>query len=125
MLQPTKDKVYVSWEEVMQFCEKVCERFKGVAGVYGIPRGGVIFAVIISNLLDIPMLAAPCSGCLVVDDIADTGETLIHYEERGYRIATMFYNKLSQIRPEYYFKEKNDLWIVYPWEVQNESNRNI
>lgn len=118
MLQPTKDKVFVTWEDVIEYCKAVSERFKGVTGVYGIPRGGSIFAVIISHMLDIPMLAAPCKNCLVVDDIADTGETLIHYKQCGYKITTMFYNKISAVRPDFSLKEKKDLWIVYPWEAQ-------
>ena len=118
MLQPTKDKVYVSWEQVTQYCIKVCETFKGITGVYGIPRGGLVFAVIVSNILDVPMLAAPCEGCLVIDDISDTGETLIHYKERGYKISTMFYNSISAVKPDYYYREKNDKWIVYPWEAE-------
>ena len=118
MLQPTKDKVYVTWDDVTEYCIQVGKRFKNITGVYGIPRGGYVFAVIISNIFDVPMLAAPCEGCLVVDDIADTGETLIHYKERGYRISTMYYNKISAVTPDYYYKEKNDLWIVYPWEAE-------
>lgn len=118
MLQLTKDKVYVTWEEVMQYCKLAAECFEGVKGVYGIPRGGLVFAVILSHMLNVPLLAAPCEGCLVVDDIADTGETLVHYKQCGYKITTMFYNKISVVKPDFSMKEKNDLWIVYPWEEQ-------
>ena len=54
-----------------------------------------------------------------IDDIADTGETLIHYKQRGYKISTMFYNRgVSAVKPDLYMREKKDLWIVYPWEVK-------
>lgn len=90
---------------------------KNPSGVYGIPRGGNILATLISYYYDIPLLQAPAKGCIVVDDIADTGETLLHYKSKGYFITTMYYHKQSKVVPDIWFAEKNDEWIVYPWET--------
>ena len=84
------------------------------AGVYGIPRGGCVMAAVISNRLNIPMLAAPCKGCIVVDDIA---VTLKHYQECGYPIYTWMYKTKSIVKPDWYYDiAADDEWIVFPWE---------
>ena len=86
-------------------------------GVYGIPRGGCVMAAVISNRLNIPMLAAPCKGCIVVDDIADSGITLKHYKDCGYPIYTWGYKTKSIVKPDWYYEIfKEDDWIIFPWE---------
>jgi len=59
---------------------------------------------------------------LVVDDVADTGESLrlvrAHLGEQGateVKIATIYYKPWSVIIPDYYEKETST-WIVFPWE---------
>ena len=120
-------KKYVSWEEVEQFIDKLEEQVKpieGIQGVYGLPRGGLVLAVMVSHRLDIPLLMSPSHNCIIVDDICDSGESLIHYvnntsgENRGSNyIATLYYksNELN-IVPDLYIWEKGDDWIVFPWE---------
>ena len=112
------DKTYVSWKDVYKFVDSVADRFEdaNITGVYGIPRGGLVFAVMLSHRLAVPMLMAPSDGCLIVDDIADTGITLQHYRQEHYSIATMFYHEQSKIVPDFWMFEKKDKWIVFPWE---------
>ncbi len=120
-------KEFVSWDQVESFVDDVIKRyeFSGITGVYGIPRGGMIMAVRISYKMDIPLLMAPYKGCLIIDDISDTGETLIHYdrntsgggESKGYHIVTMYYRKGSLVVPEFYKFTKEEKWIVFPWEA--------
>ena len=122
-MQP--EKVYVSWKDMEEFAESLIQEmnkqnFKPT-GVYGVPRGGLILATLISYKLDIPLLMNASKGCLIVDDIADSGRTLIHFTENDtqfnkYFIATMYYHKRSIVKPNYYKYEKNDKWIVFPWE---------
>lgn len=120
------NKFYVSWEDLTQFVDELIDEMKQKnfkpTGVYGIPRGGLILATLISYKLDIPLLMAACEGCLIVDDIADSGRTLIHYTSNDtqfnkHYIATMFYHKRSMVTPNFYKFEKDDKWIVFPWEV--------
>ena len=122
-MQP--EKVYVSWKDMEEFVDSLIEEmnkqnFKPT-GVYGIPRGGLILATLISYKLDIPLFMNASKGCLIIDDIADSGRTLLHYTENDtqfnrYFIATMFYHQRSIVKPNYYKFEKNDKWIVFPWE---------
>ena len=122
-----KQKHYVSWKDVEQFVNEVTSQFNGkVNGVYGLPRGGLVLAVILSHKLNVPLLEGAFPGCLVVDDICDPGESLIHYRKnssgnkKGYTIATMYYKKNELgIVPDYYMFEKNDSWIVFPWEGED------
>ena len=68
-----------------------------------------------------PLLMGATDGCLIIDDIADSGRTLIHYTSNDtqfnkYYISTMFYHNRSMVKPDFYKFEKNDKWIVFPWE---------
>ena len=125
--------------------------------IVGISRGGWIPARILSDLLDIPKLAnitvefyvgigetkrepvitqsvsLPVRGkkILIVDDLADTGESLklvnLYLKENGaseIKIATVFYKPWSVIIPNYYPKETCK-WIVFPWELKETIRRLI
>ena len=120
-----EEKVYVSWEQVDNFVDsllnEVEEKGLNFSGVYGIPRGGLVLATLISYRLNIPLLLAPAKNCIIVDDIADSGRSLLHYTENDtqfnkYYIATMFYCERSAVKPDFYQFNKEDKWIVYPWE---------
>lgn len=109
----------VTWEEVYKYISALEEHLPStVSGVYGIPRGGNVLATMISYYYGFPLLQAPCKDCIVVDDISDTGETLLHYKAKGYFITTMFYHKQSKVVPDFWLFEKTDEWIVYPWEMK-------
>ena len=120
-----ENKVYVKWTEIENYIDKVIEDLnnKGItpSGVYGIPRGGLIFAVLLSYKMNIPLLNAPFKNCVVIDDIADSGRTLLHYTKNDtqfnkYYITTMYFHNRSLVKPDFYLYEKNDNWIVYPYE---------
>ena len=115
----TSEKVYVTWSQVEDFISWLSEQtdnFKCVNGVYSPARGGVIFGVIISNRYNIPFLGAPQPGCICVDDICDSGDTALAWQDKGYTIATMYYKKGSKVIPDFWRFEKEDKWIVFPWE---------
>ena len=119
------EKFFVTWDEVMYYVDSVQKKYgnKGLKGVYGIPRGGLVLGVLISHRMNIPLLAAPVEGCLIVDDICDTGESLIHYDKNSsslnkpvYHLTTMFYREGACVTPEFFEHYKKDSWIVFPWE---------
>ena len=85
-------------------------------GIYGIPRGGVSIAQRLCYRLDLPWLTKPTNNTLVVDDISDSGNTLIDVKHK--RIATLFIRKGTKVIPHYYIHEYVDnTWTVFPWEV--------
>ncbi len=120
-----ENQVNVSWGDVENFVDKfqsyLNEKQIKPSGVYGIPRGGLIMATMISYRLNIPLLAAPCHNCIIVDDIADSGRTLLHYTDNDtqfnkYLITTMYYHQRSLVKPDFYLFEKTNEWINFPWE---------
>lgn len=114
----TVNKVFVTWQEVDNFILSMKDFIEKnhFTGVFGPARGGVIFAVMISHKYNLPYLGAPQKGCLVVDDIVDTGKTTLAYIDKGYKIASMYYKENEYSIPDFWEKEKKDEWIVFPWE---------
>ena len=119
------EKLYVTWDDMTKYIDELVDEMnkKGIrpTGVYGIPRGGLILATLVSYKMDIPLLMGATDGCLIIDDISDSGRTLIHYTSNDtqfnkYYISTMFYHKRSMVKPDFYKFEKDDKWVVFPWE---------
>lgn len=114
----------VTWKDIELFVDEVelLHQQAQFKGVFGLARGGLIPAIMISYKLGIPLLQAPCRGCIIVDDIVDTGRSLSHYilnrtNDVKYFIATIYYSKQSIVKPDYYMREKRDNeWVVFPWE---------
>jgi len=126
------EKLYLSWEDIENDINILCNRIKErkFQFITGLPRGGLIPAVLISHKLDITYKSLNLSKAitegkyLLIDDIADSGETLIDKRYEGYIKATLHYKKHSLIKPDYYAREiPNDMWLVYPWE--NEKSKTI
>ena len=115
-------KEYVTWNDVEEFINWLAEQtnnFEGYTGVFGPARGGVIYAAIISNRYNIPYLGAPTVGCLCVDDICDSGDTALAWKQKGYKIATHYYKEGAKVEPDFWYKNKNDKWIVFSIERDN------
>lgn len=105
-------KDYVTWESVRAFIKELTTEYKNIkfSGVYGLPRGGLILAVMLSHSLHIPLLAAPDKECLIVDDICDSGESLLHYIKNSSennckkckKVVTMYCSPNSAVTPDLY-----------------------
>lgn len=119
------NKVYVTWENIEEFVNKLYEKYKDekFSGVYGLPRGGLVPSIMISHKFNIPLLQAPANNCLIIDDICDSGKSLSHFTENDtnfckYTIATLYFHERSIVTPDFYLWNKNDNWIVFPWEME-------
>ena len=111
-------KRYISWEEVETLVnilhDNILESGINLIQIYGIPRGGLIPAVMLSHKMDIPITNNYFNN-LVIDDICDSGETLKPFKSPT---AVLHYKPhTSIIEPTFYAcKFESDDWIVYPWE---------
>ena len=116
------NKVFATWDEAELFARSVSENAEGVSGVYGVPRGGLCLAVMVSHALGVPILAAPDDHALIIDDVIDTGAALLKEHNRGRKIAALYRKEGAAFSPDYYLKTvASDCWVVFPWEVENES----
>lgn len=143
-------QVFHAWHGVYPRCEKIArelkEKYTDIMDyeIVGISRGGLVPAVIISNLLGIRKVhslglktykdqekeaaeiyqvpdLANINKIILIDDISDTGES--------FTIAKKLYCHKELVTVSVYMKEKtkfvpdvvgdnvdNDVWVVFPWE---------
>ena len=152
------DFLFLGWDDVQRLSEVVSDKiiddgFKPDI-IVAVSRGGFDPARVMSDQLGVRMLAsvqvayytgvnttsetpevvhplnADVSGAdvLVVDDVADSGESLLAVKEyvdslnpRRIKIATLHYKPWSILEPDYY-AEKAEKWIIYPWEPRETIN---
>ena len=121
-------KLVLSWKEIEFYIDKLVTQIQKsnleFKYITGIPRGGLIPAVLLSHKLNIPYLPfESVSGLflfnqkdvLIVDDISDTGNTL--FDIADLKLATLLVRHTSKLFPDFYAEEiKDDSWIVFPWE---------
>jgi hypoxanthine phosphoribosyltransferase len=122
------DKLYLNWDDieeaVVSLAYQIKRRGTPVEAITGLPRGGLIPAVLLSHKLDIPYVSSDndfegYEHVLIVDDICDTGETLKQYYQ-VFPIATIHYKQTASIQPDFYYTlAPKDKWIVYPWEQKD------
>jgi hypoxanthine phosphoribosyltransferase len=109
-------KEYFSWKDFDLAVIDLAKRLEGknFKNVYGIPRGGLILAVALSHRLSLPLTDSVSDATLVVDDISDSGKTLLPYRTNG--IATIHRVIGTQVEPDYCYRVRKADWVVYPWE---------
>lgn len=114
-----------SWDDVGSYLNAISQRVNphDFSGVYGIPRGGSVLSAWLSHKLYLPLLSKPQPNCIVVDDICDSGRTLNELlnspeivDRNNCFVTVMFYRVMSYAPVDYYYREKDDKWIVFPWE---------
>lgn len=126
------EKEKVSWNEFDKIINKIVKWAEpyNFGSIYGIPRGGLVPAVVLSYKLNIPLATEkmlkikPYCGeqaVLIVDDICDSGKTLVSFSE--YISATLYHRKNKIIKPTYYVADAEDKWIVFPWEEEKTSDK--
>jgi hypoxanthine phosphoribosyltransferase len=120
------EKIYLSWDDIKTAVESLAYQIKKsnieISKIKGLQRGGLIPAVMLSHLLDIPMTENKIvsSDVLIVDDICDTGETLSPYKQTNNPIATIHHKQTAIVEPTFYYSlTPQDKWLVYPWEKED------
>ena len=128
------NKLYLTWKDIenqiTDLAEQISKSRENITAVYGLPRGGLIPAVLLSHKLGVkyvnewPLikdLYHP-DNVLIVDDICDSGKTLKEYN--NHLTATLHYKLSAVTKPTFYSNiAEEDVWIVYPWE--NEDSHTI
>ena len=143
-------KLYYSYDEFRKDTLQLLQILpqKEFDTIIGVARGGLTLAHMLSEALDIRNVQSistqlyddtqkrdsitiieTCSlesskNILIVDDIADSGETLkalynhltLTYPQLHFKTATLFYKQSSCFESDYWVKEA-DTWIEFFWEV--------
>ena len=123
-------KEHMSWKEFDKACKEVVNQIKKSKFkpevIFTIPRGGLPIATRLAYLLKIQKIIIDkeeaelrSDNILLVDNIADTGQTILDNFPRNCecKIATLHYKpKTSRVKPDFYYKETYK-WVIYPWEV--------
>lgn len=113
-------KIKVSWndftKQVNILAKKIKTSKEKFDGIYGVPRGGLVLAVMLCHKLKLPLLQKPTKKSLVVDEISDTGKTLNKIKNK--KIACVYSTNWTKTRPYFYCKLKNRKkeWLIFPWE---------
>lgn len=123
-------RLKITWQEFEKDIKLLEKRIKTIewkiTGIYGVPRGGLIAATLLSYRIGIPLVLDKkkiTRNTLIVDDIADSGKTLqkllkmIKKKREDLIIATIWYFPGSKITPDYYVRIKEKNWLVFPWET--------
>ncbi len=145
----------VSWEEIVEWSKELADKVKASGYkpdiIVAVARGGYVPARLLCDFLDVTDLLSVQSQhwveaaraaekailkypykidargkkILLVDDIVDTGETLLlardyilrEWEPGEVRIAVLqWISTVAKFRPDYYHLEVRDwTWFQYPW----------
>ena len=120
-------KIYYKWYQFdndAKFFKHFIDR--EIKAIYGIPKGGLILAVKLSYILDVPLFLSlneankkfKQNEILIVDDISDSGSTFHSIKQiTNYKTASLFVKETTKFIPTYYCKTcTKDEWIVFCWE---------
>lgn len=112
------NKIYLSWDDITDSVDKLCKQIENsnleIKSVTGLKRGGLIPAVLISHKLGLPYVESINIHTLVVDDICDTGDTLLGIITPF--TAVIHHKPTAKFKPTFFAEEVGDEWLVYPWE---------
>lgn len=117
--------INLSWDDVQALSSALAGRWAvharggDVRSVYGVPRGGHIPALLVAQHLQVPIVAAPEDGTLVVDDLVDSGRTALRYMGDGHLFDALCHKPATPT--DLTFGPPFDGWLVFPWETGEQS----
>ena len=120
----TKSKIYLSWDGIEELVDLLCKQILKsriqIDSIMGLPRGGLIPAVMLSHKLGLPLVFKPTKGTLIVDDICDSGETFAKLSQEyptNYLACLHLKHHTTDFVPDLWAESwVSDTWLVYPWE---------
>ncbi len=149
-------KKYYSYEEFKEDTKKLIKKVESfeAEAIVGIARGGLTLSHCMAeglNLREVQTIRTELydGSCkrqdislfgicdfksvkrvLVLDDIADSGETLkaimnyleLNFKEIEFKSATLFYKKTSVYKPHFWINEAKE-WIEFFWEKDYEAKK--
>ena len=128
------DKRYLNWNDIDRAINRIVASINSsevkINAVGGLPRGGLIPAVMLSHRLSIPFVSqaqiqTTIGNILIVDDICDSGKTLKRFKfEENIYTATLHWKQSAEYQPNYFWEiAYENEWIVYPWENKDSQTK--
>lgn len=107
--------------------ERLRRNYPSATRVYGIPRGGIpaAYCLLASGITQYKMVDHPSQAEIIVDDLVDTGSTLMRYADYNCVQAVLFDKRpptdnrtylVGTVLPE------DSGWLVFPWEASEEKS---
>ena len=121
---PMTRDLALSWAEVGILADAVANRnFRrlsddGHPGVFGVPTGGSVLAALLCGRHGYTQLNEPVDGCLVVDDLVDSGRTLEPFHRRGLHCDALFRKPHSPAHLASAAATTSG-WVRFPWEHES------
>jgi len=144
------ENFFVSWEELHRDTRALAARLMPASqwkGAIAITRGGMVPAAIVARELNIRLLDTICiktyekqemsakaeilktvdarfgdgEGCLLIDDLVDTGTTARAVKELvpRARFVTVYAKPEGRAEVDDFYKEvAQDTWINFPWDME-------
>ena len=122
MVEKTKDHVYeldFDYDDFNNAVEEIVHEFKhsNYKNIYGVPRGGLILATVLSHKLGLPMTDKIGDETIIVDDICDTGKTLINFRNLKIVLVAKDLGRHRVDNNLFYFLGVDDnIWVNFWWE---------
>jgi|TARA_B100001093_G_scaffold503662_1_gene558336 hypoxanthine phosphoribosyltransferase len=124
-----KNKLYLSWKWVDDQINKIGDKLESIdlEFVSGIPRGGLIPAVMMSHAYGIKYISYSSAKMLplelrkktiVIDDISDTGLTMSEADKLKFITSSLTTRVGTKTLPRLTGELiSDDRWLVFPWET--------
>jgi hypoxanthine phosphoribosyltransferase len=124
-----KNKLYLSWKWVDDQINKIGDKLEGLnlEFVSGIPRGGLIPAVMMSHAYGIKYISYSSAKMLplelrkktiVIDDISDTGLTMAEADKLKFITSSLCTRVGTKTLPRLSGELiSGNEWLVFPWET--------
>lgn len=124
------NKRFITWRDIDDAVERLATNITAsnieIVAVGGLPRGGLIPAVMLSHKLTIPFVSQAnitsiIGNILIVDDICDSGKTLKRFKfEDNVYTAALYYKSTAEYEPHYWWRlASQNEWLVFPWERED------
>ena len=125
------NKILYTWQDFDDDVDKILTHIKNegwmIKQIYAIPKGGLVLGVVLANALGCELITRLegknqfYDNVLIVDDIADSGKTLLSIPKIFlYRTITLFKKECTQFNPNFNCREcKKDEWIFFCWEPKD------
>ena len=127
---------YTSYDAMLPNLIRLIElEYDNVDSILALPRGGLPIGVHLAHHFGLEKISVNVDDyfyaqvhekVLVVDDICDTGRTLIDtvrvlkmHGMENVKTAVLYHKPHAKFKPDIYVKETEE-WIVFPWELMEE-----